>query len=50
MLGDEVRTYEPRALRAAALVYAHFKKEFRLADQAVNERVLGYEGAHAALD
>lgn len=27
---DEVQTYEPRAIRAAALIYAHFKKEFGL--------------------
>jgi hypothetical protein len=30
---DDVRTYMSKAERAAALIYAHFKKEFELPDK-----------------
>jgi hypothetical protein len=30
---DDVRTYLQKAQRAAALIYAHFKKEFGLPDK-----------------
>jgi len=31
--GDDVRTHMRKAERAAALIYAHFKKEFGLPDK-----------------
>ncbi len=39
MLGDlgEVRTYEHKAERAVALIYAHFKKEFGLPIRHITE-------------